>query len=113
MTALKHSESLSIYAHDATEQQIASLLGQGVPLNFIKDLETGVIDLKTALENVKSHAAADNATEYHTADIHCALAAVHFVIAQKEGLRSYSLMIFTSICSIFNQNSFLWVFFLL
>ena len=85
MTALKHSESLSIYAHDATEQQRASLTGQGVPLNFIKDLETGVIDLKTALENVKSHVAADNATEYHTADIHCALAAVHFVVAQEEG----------------------------
>lgn len=76
--------TLNIYAHDATEQQRKSMLGQGVPLNFIRDLETGVIDINQALENVKSHVAADNATEFHTADIHCALAAVHFVVAKKE-----------------------------
>lgn len=78
-------ETLNIYAHNATEQQRKSMLGQGVPLNFIKDLETGVIDINKAVENVKSHVAADNATEFHTADIHCALAAVHFVKAKNDG----------------------------
>jgi NCAIR mutase (PurE)-related protein len=78
-------QTLNIYAHHSTGQQRKSLMGQGVPLDFIRDLETGNINIDQALKNVKSYVAADAETEFHTADIHCALAAIHFVIAKKEG----------------------------
>lgn len=79
------TQSLCNYAHRATEQQYKSLKGCGVPLDFIKEIENGVFDLKEALENVKTYVAYDNSTDFHTADIHCALAAVHFCIAKKDG----------------------------
>jgi len=77
--------TLNAYAYNATEQQRKSMKGQGIPLDFIKALETGEIDLTRALENVKSHVAHDSKSGFHTADIHCALAAVHFVKARKDG----------------------------
>lgn len=83
--------TLNAYAHNATEQQRKSMKGQGLPLDFIKALETGEIDLTRALENVKSHVAYDNRNGFHTADIHCALAAVHFVKARKDGASEETL----------------------
>jgi hypothetical protein len=68
------------------------MLGCGVPLSFIRVLEKGKLNAEECLINIKSAIAIDNIDGFHSADAHCALAAVQFVIAKKEGYCIESLL---------------------
>lgn len=76
--------TLNAYANTQDQQVRKSLLGAGIPLDFIQDLENGSIDINIALKNVKEYCEKDSLNEFRTPEIHCALAAVHFVIAKNE-----------------------------